>query len=386
MALPAETDVVIVGAGPTGLALAVCLALRGVRFVLIDRLPAPQPNSRAAAIHARTLEVLEPIGVADSLVQTGRKIPTAVIRDRDMPLMHIDFGQIRSQYRYILALAQNETEALLTSRLAALGGSVARGWEVIAMAQDDEAVTAIARGATGTEAQIRSRFIVGADGYHSVVRQAANIDFTPGTYAEAFVLADVHMDWPLSPDELNLFLARDGMMLVVPFSETRFRIVATMADPPEHPTASDVEAILARRGPSGHPATVRDVVWSSRFRIHHGVVARYRNGRAFLAGDAAHVHSPAGGQGMNIGIQDAVCLGGHLAGVLIGGEASTFLDKYETERRPVARRVVRMTDQMTHMGTLTGVVGQLRNIGLRTVEHLPAVKRMIATRMAELTG
>jgi 2-polyprenyl-6-methoxyphenol hydroxylase-like FAD-dependent oxidoreductase len=385
MPLATETDVVIVGAGPTGLALAISLALRGVRFVLLDKLRAPQPNSRAAAIHARTLEVLEPLGVTETLRQAGREISTAIIRDRDTALLRVDFGQLHSRYRYILLLPQNKTEALLTDRMSGIGGSVERGREVTAVTQNGETVTAMVTDAEGATTRIAARYIVGADGFHSVVRREAGIPFDHGTYAEAFILADVHMEWPLGADELGLFLAQDGMMLVAPFSDGRYRVVATMADPPEHPTAADVQAILDKRGPSGS-IQVRDLVWSSRFRIHHGVAAHYRGGRAFLAGDAAHVHSPAGGQGMNTGIQDAVLLGERLASVLAGRQPDSFLDGYETERRPVAQQVVRMTDQMTRMATLTGIVGQLRNLGLRTVDHLPAVKRMIATRMAELTG
>lgn len=384
MTLPTETDVVIVGAGPTGLALAVSLALRGVRFVLLDKLGAPQTSSRAAAIHARTLEVLEPLGVSEALVQAGRKIQAAVIRHRDAPLLRVEFGQLHSRYQHILLLPQNETEALLADRLTTVGGSIERGWEVTAVTQDSDTATATINAANGDASQINARYIVGADGFHSVVRREVGIAFDHGTYAESFILADVHMNWPLSANELHVFLADDGMMLVAPFSENRYRIVATLENPPEHPAIADVQAILDKRGPSG-AVSVLDLAWSSRFRIHHGVAAQYRSGRTFLAGDAAHVHSPAGGQGMNTGIQDAIFLGERLAAVIAGRQPDSYLDGYETERRPVAQQVVKMTDQMTRVGTLTGIVGQLRNLGLRTVDHLPAVKRKIATRMAELT-
>jgi 2-polyprenyl-6-methoxyphenol hydroxylase-like FAD-dependent oxidoreductase len=325
MSLPSETDVLIVGAGPAGLAAAVTLAGHGIPFVLIDRLEARQTTSRAAAVHARTLEVLEKLGVAEAMVAAGRKIPLAVMRDRDRALLRIDFSGIRSRYPFILTLPQSETEAILTARLEALGGRIERGQEAVAVVPGAYAFKVTVRDAAGVQIAVRARYVVGADGSHSLVRESAGIGFSPGTYAQSFMLADVHMDWPLSPDEMQVFLARDGMALVAPFSPQRFRIVATAANPPETPGLADVQAILDQRGPLSAAARVRDVVWSSRFRIHHGVAAQYRAGRAFLAGDAAHVHSPAGGQGMNTGIQDAVALGDRLAEVLAGRQPDAWL-------------------------------------------------------------
>jgi 2-polyprenyl-6-methoxyphenol hydroxylase-like FAD-dependent oxidoreductase len=385
MTLPSNTDVLIVGAGPSGLALATCLAGHGIRFVLTDRLAAPQPTSRAAAIHARTLETLEPLGVTDALVKAGRRLASVAMHHHDQTLLRIDFAQLASRHRYILGLPQNETEAILTARLIALGGQVERGWEAVLLSQDDQRAVVTLRDAAGTSAVIRARYVVGADGYHSLVRQASGIAFNPGTYAESFVLADVHMDWPWSSDIMWLFLAPEGMALVAPFTGDRFRIIATTDQAPEHPALADVQAILDRRGPRAVPARAREMIWSARFRIHHGVAARYRSGRAFLVGDAAHVHSPAGGQGMNIGIQDAIALGDRLAAVIGGRQPEPHLDGYEAERRPVAQRVVAMTDQMTRMGTMTNPLGQfVRNIGLRAVNHLPAIRRKIAARIAEL--
>jgi 2-polyprenyl-6-methoxyphenol hydroxylase-like FAD-dependent oxidoreductase len=383
--LPSETDVLIVGAGPAGLAAAVTLAGHGVPFVLIDRLEARQTTSRAAAVHARTLETLEKLGVVDSMVAAGRKIPVAVLRDRDKPLLRLDFSEIHSRYRFILTLPQSETEAILTARLEALGGRIERRHEAVAVTAEAAAVSVTVRDPAGVQTAVRARYVAGADGYHSLVRDSAGIEFAPGTYAQSFVLADVHMDWPLPPDEMQVFLAREGVALVAPFSPGRYRIVATADTAPESPGVADMQAILDSRGPLAAKARVHDVVWSSRFRIHHGVAARYRAGRVFLAGDAAHVHSPAGGQGMNIGIQDAVALGDRLAEVLAGRQPDTWLDGYETERRPVAEQVVSLTDRMTRVGTMTSPAGQvLRNLMLRAVGRLPAARARIAARMAEL--
>nr|WP_294528112.1 FAD-dependent monooxygenase [uncultured Rhodopila sp.] len=385
MSLPSETDVLIVGAGPAGLAAAVTLAGHGVPFVLIDRLTSPETASRAAAVHARTLEVLEKLGVAETMVKAGWRVPAVVLRDRDTPLLRIDFSGIGSRYRFILTLPQNETEAILTARLAALGGRIERGQEAVAVTPQDGAVSVTVRDAAGAEGAVRARYVIGADGYHSLVREASGIGFAPGTYAQTFVLADVHMDWPLSPNEMQGLLAREGIALVVPFSAQRFRIVATVAHAPDTPGMEDVQTILDQRGPLSAPARVRDMVWSSRFRIHHGIAARYRAGRAFLAGDAAHVHSPAGGQGMNIGIQDAVALGDRLAEVLAGRQPDAWLDGYEKNRRPVAEQVVALTDRMTRVGTMTSPAAQfVRNLMLRAVDHVPAARARIAAQMAEL--
>jgi 2-polyprenyl-6-methoxyphenol hydroxylase-like FAD-dependent oxidoreductase len=385
MTVPSDTRILIAGAGPSGLSLATCLALHGIDFVLVDRLEAPPTTSRAAAVHARTLEVLESLGVTEAMVSAGRTMAAVAMRDHDTILMRIGFEQLRSRYRFILTLPQNETEAILADRLSRLGGSVHRGQEAVALVPDSDGVAVTLRDPAGALTRVRTRYVVGADGYHSVVRQAAGIGFTAGTYAETFMLADVRMDWPLPPDELQLFLARDGLMLVAPFSGNRFRIVATVAQAAPEPSMGDVQAILDARGPRASPGRVHEMVWSSRFHIHHGVAERFRAGGLFLVGDAAHVHSPAGGQGMNIGIQDAVALGNRLAAVISGQQPDSHLDGYDTERRKVAQKVVAMTDQMTRMGTLTSPVGQrLRNLGLMAAGRLPTVRQKIATRMAEL--
>ncbi len=380
MTLPSETEILVVGAGPAGLALAVTLAAHEVPFVLIDKLEAGQNTSRAAAVQARTLEVLERLGAADAMVAAGRKIPLATMRDRDRVLLHIDFTGLQSRYPFILTLPQSETEAILARRLEVLGGRIERGQEAVSMSQDAGGINLALRDG----GSVRAHYAVGADGYHSTVRQACGIGFAPGTYAQTFVLADVHMDWPLSSTELQVFLAREGIALVAPFSDQRFRIVATVDTAPEAPDQPYVQDILDRRGPSA-AARVRDVVWSSRFHVHHGVAARYRAGRAFVCGDAAHVHSPAGGQGMNIGIQDAVALGERLAAVIAGQQPDAWLDGYETERRPVAERIVSMTDRMTRVGTMTTPAGQfLRNAMLQAIDYLPAARARIARQMAEL--
>ncbi|MFI5892810.1 FAD-dependent oxidoreductase [Actinoplanes sp. NPDC051513] len=370
-----NTDVLIAGAGPVGLALGAALTQRGLAVVIVDKQAEGANTSRAAVIHARTLEVLDELGVSRELVDRGVVVPRFTVRDGDRALLTVDFGGLPTAYPYTLMLPQDETERILADRLNHLGVSVRRSAELVGVRPDADGVTATLRdGET-----IRARYLVGADGMHSTVRELSGITFSGDAYAQSFVLADVRMDWPLPDDEVTLWFAPEGLAVVAPLPGGRHRIVATLDDAPEHPTAADVQALLESRGPRKRPGRVRDVVWSSRFRVHHRLADRYRNGRIFLAGDAAHVHSPAGGQGMNTGIQDAI----ELAAVLAGG---ADLDGYEARRRPVAAEVVALTHRMTRIATLRSrPLIALRNTVLPLVGKVPAVRRGLAMNLSELS-
>ena len=370
-----DTDVLIAGAGPVGLTLGAALTQRGLGNVLIDRQPAGANTSRAAVIHARTLEALDELKVTGEMVERGVVVPRFTVRDGDRALLTVDFSDLPTPYPYTLMLPQSETELILSDRLRRLGGSVRRPAELVGLRPDDDGVTATLRdGET-----IRARYLVGADGMHSTVRELSGIGFTGKAYAESFVLADVRMDWPLPDDEVTLHFSPAGLVVVAALPGGRHRIVATLDEAPEHPTAADVQAILDARGPRREPARVREVVWSSRFRVHHRLAEHYRSGRVFLAGDAAHVHSPAGGQGMNTGIQDAI----ELAAVLAGGGD---LDRYETVRRPIAAGVVALTDRMTRVATLRSrPLIAIRNTVLPIVGGVPAVRRGLAMNLSELS-
>ena len=299
-----DTDVLVVGAGPTGLTVAASLLASGVRVVIVDRQPKGANTSRAGAINARTLEALEGLDVSRRLVKEGIPAPLFTIRDGKRVLINIDFSGLPTAYPHTLMLPQNDTERLLLERVVELGGEVLRPRVLTSVTQDADGVTAtFADGGT-----IHASYVVGADGMHSTVREQAGIGFHGDSYEQSFVLADVHLTGTTPTTEVILFWAKAGLTVVAPLPDGSFRIVAPIEDAPEEPSAEFIQQILDDRTDRLGNMAVTDVVWSSRFRVHHRVADAYRSGRILLAGDAAHVHSPAGGQGMNLGIQDAVAL------------------------------------------------------------------------------
>ncbi|MGW6726314.1 FAD-dependent oxidoreductase [Nocardia sp. NPDC055029] len=384
--LPEATSVVIVGAGPAGLTAAIVLAEAGVDHVLIDRLSEGANTSRAAVVHARTLEVLDELGIAKELLPRGIQVPTFKVHDGPKTLATVEFGDLPTAYPYTLMIPQDVTEQVLLDRLHELGGTVHRPITVERVGDENGCVTVEYTTADNTAGAITADYVIGADGMHSVVREQAGIGFTGDTYPASFILADVRMSWPTPRTEVSLHLSPEGVTVVAPLpdpEQERYRVVATVDEAPEHPTRDDIQTLLDARGPAGE-VHVDEVLWSSRFRVHHRVADHYRAGRILLAGDAAHVHSPAGGQGMNTGIQDAAMLAGLLAKVAAGAPDS-LLDEYETVRRPVALDVVAFTDRMTRMATLQSAPARtLRNTAMRLLTGIPAVRGKLAYQLAEL--
>jgi 2-polyprenyl-6-methoxyphenol hydroxylase-like FAD-dependent oxidoreductase len=378
-----RVEVVVVGAGPTGLALGCTLRRAGVDVLVLNAAAEGANTSRAAVLHARTLEVLEPLDVTPRLLAEGCVVPVFTVRTGGRVLARVDFAGLPTPYPYTLMLPQSRTEALLAGRLVELGGQVHRRHTVTYVQADACAATVYVTGPTGEFRQVHGSYVVGADGMHSTVRGAAGIGFTGGRYPQSFVLADVGLDWPLPPDEVQLFLASQGLVVVAPLPGGHHRVVATADTAPENADEPYVQALLDQRGPGR--ARVREVLWSSQFQVHHRVADTYRAGPLLLAGDAAHVHSPAGGQGMNTGIQDAVDLGATLTQVLRQGAPPTALDGYTRRRRPVAQRIVTLTDRATRAATLTSPTARAaRNIALSLASRLPIAQQRLARQLAEL--
>lgn len=371
-----DTDVLVVGAGPTGLTLTAYLLSAGLGVALVDRQAEGANTSRAAGINARTLEVLEGIDVTRRLIKEGLEAPRFTVRDGAKTLLTVDFSGLDTEYPFTLLAPQSTTERLLLDRVRELGGDVLRGKNLTTVTQDATGISA----SFADGDSIRARYVVGADGMHSTVRGAAGIGFGGGSYEHSFVLADVRLTGDAPTDEVRLFWAAEGLTVVAPLPDGSFRVVAPVDDAPEVPSPAFIQSLLDARGPGGLGVT--EVVWGSRFRIHHRVAERYRVGRMLLAGDAAHVHSPAGGQGMNLGIQDAVVLADALVQASRGNLAP--LDAYDGVRRPVAHQVVELTDRLTRLATLPRPLRPVRNVMLGIAGHVPIARRALAARLSGL--
>ncbi|MEV5207845.1 FAD-dependent oxidoreductase [Micromonospora sp. NPDC053740] len=377
--LPTSTDVLVVGAGPTGLATALTLARRGVEVTVLDRLTAPPTTSRAAVVHAYTLEVLDRIDAAEPLIAQAVRTPRFTVRDRDRVLLSVPFHELPSRFPYALLVSQAVTEAVLTEKLAERGVQVRRPCQLTGLSRAGDGMLAQVDGEA-----LRARFVVGADGLHSTVRQLAGIGFTGSSDEESFVLADVRVRSVLPRDEAALFLARPGPLVWAPLPGGVVRLVAAVASAPAEPDAAYLQALLDERGPARRPDRVTEVLWGSRFRVHHRIADTFRAGPVLLAGDAGHVHSPAGGQGMNLGICDAVALGTAVADVLDGGP-ETLLDDYTARQRPMAEDVLSFAAGLTRMAGVSPARRPARDVLLRLLGAVPPARRRIALRLSGLS-
>lgn len=353
--------VLIVGAGPTGLSLAAALAAHGVRPRLIDRARDRAHESRALAIQPRTLEVLAGLGITPQLVERGNRTVQLRLhaghRERAAPLF--DFGLADTAYPYLLFLSQAETERILGEHLSTAGIAVEREVELRDLTPDGDSVSATLRHPDGREETVSASYVIGCDGAHSSVRTAAGISFQGSSYPQTFVLADAEAEG-LNPDAAHAFLGEQGMLFFFPLGSPaswRLLVMRPLDDPtpPDAAVTLDEVQALADNYTDG-AVRVHDPVWMTNFRLHHRAATHYRAGRVFLAGDAAHIHSPAGAQGMNTGIQDAVNLGWKLAYTLRGLASPNVLDTYEPERAPVGRRVLRFTDRAFTIATSTNPI------------------------------
>jgi len=379
--------VLIIGAGPTGLTLACELLRRGVPCRIIDKLTAPVAESRAFGIQARTLEMLEDMGIVQQFLAHGQPIRGGMIKINS-GVVRIDFSRLPSHYPFILLLGQSHTEKLLTEHLAALEGTVERNRELIMLSQDQGGVNATIRSDDGTTEEIRADWLVGCDGAHSITRKMLGVTFQGEQFPEQFTLADVHVAGQLPPSQLYLHAHPRGLFGLFGLSGNLLRIIAT--NPPLdaagqllEPSIPLYQHMLVERGPGNLQIT--DAVWMSHFRIHHRVVDRLRVGRCFLAGDAAHIHSPAGGQGMNTGMQDVYNLAWKLALVSQRKCDPRILDSYERERLPIDRGIVHRTTMLTStMTSADPLVRSLRDHLAPLITAAPIVRDVIPRTISQL--
>jgi 2-polyprenyl-6-methoxyphenol hydroxylase-like FAD-dependent oxidoreductase len=347
-----DTEVLIVGAGPTGLMLALQLVRRGVRVQIIDRHSGPAQQSRAMAVHARTLEIYQQLGLAERAIELGctggganiwaqgswkARLPVGVI------------GQGVSAYPFVLMLGQDDNELLLGAELTRTGVAIQWNTELLALEQQPRSVTATVRQADGAVRRVSAAFLAGCDGGRSTVRELNSIGFPGAPYEHTFFVADTQATGPMRPDELNVYLWRDGFHLFFPMRGTnRWRVIGILPKDlraKEGVTFDDVMPHV-RQESGGAGLEFQRCLWFSTYHIHHRCAERFQNGRCFVLGDAAHLHSPMGGQGMNTGLQDAYNLAWKLSLVVKGRANAALLESYESERLAVAQRLLATTDRV----------------------------------------
>ena len=345
-----DTDVLIVGAGPTGLMLANQLARRGVPARIIDRHAGPAIQTRALGVQARTLEIYSHLSIVEQALQLGKRATGANMwahgqRAARIPLG--DIGRDLSPYPFLLILGQDDNERLLGEALRNRGMAIEWNTELVGLTQDSDRVIAQLKQPDGSTREVSTAWVAGCDGARSAVRELNGIAFQGAPYEDVFFVADTQMTGPMVPDELNVYLWRQGFHLFFPMRGTdHWRVVGIV--PPELRGRNDLtldEVIPSIRKEAGSGLTFRSCSWFSTYRIHHRRAERFRERRCFLLGDAAHIHSPVGAQGMNTGLQDAYNLGWKLALVVSGRAQAALLESYEAERIPVAQRLLSTTDR-----------------------------------------
>jgi 2-polyprenyl-6-methoxyphenol hydroxylase-like FAD-dependent oxidoreductase len=346
-----ETDVLVVGAGPTGLMLANQLVRRGVRSTVIDRHSGPAQQSRAMAVQARTLEIYAKMGIIDDALRLGRPATGANMWANGRWAARIplgDIGEHLSPFPFALALGQDDNERIMGARLHDHGIDVQWNTELIGFEQQSDGVEATLKQVDGSTRKVRAAWVAGCDGARSAVRDMSGITFPGAPYEHVFFVADTEATGSMRADELNVYLWQDGFHLFFPMrGNDRWRVIGIL--PKALRSRNDLrfeDLVTDIQREAGANLSFKECSWFSTYRIHHRCAERFRDRRAFLLGDAAHVHSPAGGQGMNTGLQDAYNLGWKLALVVKGQADPALLDTYEKERLPVAQRLMQTTDRL----------------------------------------
>src|SRR5687768_17691066 len=348
---PMNTEVLIVGAGPTGLMLANQLARRGVRALIIDRHSGPAQQSRAIVVHARTMEIYSQLGLMERSLELGRRVAGLNMWANGRKRARIPFGDIGqglSPFPYLLILGQDDNERIMGAKLNELGVEVQWHTELTSLEQQPGHVDVALRQPDGATRTLRAAWIAGCDGSRSPVRELSGIGFPGAPYEHVFYVVDTEATGNMVPGELNIFLWNDGFHLVFPMhGKDRWRVIGIL--PPQLRGRDDLafdELAPAIVRETGANLSFRKCDWISTYRIHHRAAEKFRDRRCFLLGDAAHIHSPVGAQGMNTGLQDAYNLGWKLALVVKGKANEALLATYEDERIPVARRLLNTTDRV----------------------------------------
>jgi 2-polyprenyl-6-methoxyphenol hydroxylase-like FAD-dependent oxidoreductase len=383
----AKVQALLAGAGPVGLTLAGELTRYGVAVRIVDQAPQRSDKSKALVIWSRTLELLDRSGCTPAFISAGMKIHAANIVAGGEQIAHVSLCNIASPYNFALALPQSDTERLLEEHLARLGVNVERQTELTAFTSDPSGIRATLRRPDGGEESAEAEWLLACDGAHSLIRRGLGLSFSGETLPSDWVLADCHLQgYPFPESEIAVYWHQDGVLAVFPISSGRFRVIADVpaggADQPAMPTLEQVQALIAGRGPRGCRASAPN--WLAGFRINERKVADYRSGRVFLLGDAAHIHSPAGGQGMNTGMQDAFNLAWKLALVCARICPAPLLDSYSVERSGVGDTVLKAAGRLTKLATLRNHgIQAIRNLVAHVAFGLAPVRHLLADAMSE---
>lgn len=379
-----DTDVLIVGAGPVGLFLANECARHGLRWRLIETRSSQSEHSKALAIFPRTLEVFDMAGVVSPFLETANRVTWVAMVAHQRQLARINFTPEETPYPFVAMVPQDVTERLLVEELRRKGGAVEYDTTFLTAVQQDNHVRATLD-RKGERLELTAAFVVGCDGAHSAVRHLLNLPFEGAQYDVTFMLADVETNETLPADEMQLCPSEFGPLAIFPMSATRRRIVATIEKAEDDAPSLDlVRKTMAERAPAGIEAL--SLRWSSYFRVHHRQVGHLRVGRMFIAGDAAHIHSPFGGQGMNTGLQDVWNLAWKLGLVVRGRGSDQLLDSYEAERRPVIKQVIAMTDLMTKaMGTPSKLAEAVRDTVIPVVLRVKPFEHRFVETLSQLS-
>jgi 2-polyprenyl-6-methoxyphenol hydroxylase-like FAD-dependent oxidoreductase len=380
--------VLVVGSGPVGLTMALELARYKVPVRLVDKMTARSDTSRAVGVWTRTLELFAAADVSSKLIALGNKVTTANIISGGKTLARIEVGNVVSPYPYVLMIPQNDTESILESQVESLGVKTEMGVTLTGFTQDADGVTATLSQPDGRIETERFAWMAACDGSHSLARHTLNLPFDGEAMGIDWALGDYRLTgFPFPITDLVTYWHPEGPIVFFPMAKGHYRLIASLGastdTPPVAPSNDTFQAIVDRRGPGG--ITLGDPIWTSAFRINERQVSTYRVGRVFLAGDAAHVHSPAGGQGMNTGMQDAINLAWKLALVCRGlSTAPVFLDSYESERKPVGAEVIASSGRLTKLATLQNPVARdIRNLVGHVLAGLAPVQHAIAGEMTE---